>query len=66
MLVCLFVECPQNITNITNGDRNVTASQASYGCNVGYTLYGDAQLFCLLNGTWDTKPPICNVTGSSF
>jgi hypothetical protein len=66
VLLYVFVACSTSATytNITHGKADVTMSRASYQCNIGFTLHGNSTLYCLLNGTWNTKPPTCRVTGS--
>ncbi|XP_065189195.1 sushi, von Willebrand factor type A, EGF and pentraxin domain-containing protein 1-like isoform X2 [Sycon ciliatum] len=51
------------LMNPTLGTVRVPAneylSKATYSCNDGYVLSGDAVTTCLLTGLWSTSPPTC-------
>ncbi|XP_075729626.1 complement receptor type 2-like isoform X1 [Rhipicephalus microplus] len=57
--------CPQ-LGPIAHGDVTVEPGQihvntrAEYQCDIHYTLIGDKERFCQLNGMWSGKEPICH------
>ena len=67
---CIFlvlVRCP-NLTSSANGTVTVLGtsigSTATYSCDPGFSLNGEAIVNCLENGVWDNLPPTCySVTG---
>ena len=49
------------LSNPANGAVDTTSGtiygeQASYSCNVGYKLVGNAQTLCKSDGNWETAP----------
>lgn len=56
--------CP-NLDPPANGARSGTCTQAtvgqscSFSCQAGYTLSGQATLFCQAGGSWSSAVPIC-------
>jgi len=59
---CAVVECDQ-LRDIQNGRVVLTGttvgSRASYTCNRGYLLVGDAVRKCQANGEWSGNEPVC-------
>ncbi|XP_037529106.1 CUB and sushi domain-containing protein 2 [Rhipicephalus sanguineus] len=57
--------CPP-LGPIVHGEVTVEAgpihvnTRAEYRCDIDYTLIGDKERFCQLNGTWSGKEPICH------
>ena len=60
------LDCP-SLTAPTNGDVSYTTttyqSVATYTCNLGYTLNGDATQNCGADGTWSGSEPTCQIIG---
>ena len=52
---------------ISNGhvcyDGLTIGSVATFQCDEGYKLMGNSQLWCQLDGEWDSDTPTCNVYG---
>ena len=49
------------LSNPANGAVDITTGttygeQATYSCNVGYNLVGNAQTLCMADGNWETTP----------
>ena len=42
------------------GSRYLYKDIVTFGCDVGFRLNGTADTTCTLNGTWSTKPPVCD------
>ena len=47
------------------GSVNITVdgptSKASYRCDIGYTLVGVKERYCLNGGSWDSTEPTCGI-----
>ena len=58
----LFSDCPA-LSDPANGNRlSNDVSQESvvgFACNGGYTLFGDSDLTCQTDSTWDYDIPVC-------
>lgn len=39
---------------------------ATYSCKEGYNLVGLTTRRCLVNGSWENTPPVCNIVGMSL
>ena len=63
------VEC-QTLSDIDNGrvemDGRVQGSIATYSCNPGYMLQGDALRICTEDGVWSNSEPMCNISESTM
>ena len=59
----IVIECP-SLSNPANGIVVVTGltpdSIATYTCNAGYQLFGDATRTCNFNGQWTSAEPFCS------
>ena len=42
-----------------NVDRTTLGGKASYSCNAGYNLVGEAVATCQSNGEWSSERPTC-------
>ncbi len=62
---CVHIECPElgPVThgNVDPGTRLQAGDVATYKCDPGYELIGDAERECLMNGTWDSPAPYCTL-----
>ena len=60
--LCSAVDCGP-LNNIPNGEVSFEAttldSIATYTCNSGYALLGNATRMCRNDGVWDCQPPVC-------
>ena len=60
--LCPVVVC-LNLTVPNNGEVSLVSatfgSVATYTCEEGYLLVGDAMLECLMNGSWSQQEPSC-------
>ena len=58
---CLDLTLPTNgaITYIPNTSPKLQNAAATYSCNNGYTLNGEAIRTCQANRTWSEVPAIC-------
>ena len=64
------VDCG-NLTVPMNGMVNTSSGtnslmRATYTCNTGYTLTGEATRACQSNGTWSGSEPTCNSMLSQY
>ena len=59
----LAVDCgapdPADPNGDLNIDRTTLGGKASYSCNAGYNLVGEAVATCQSNGEWSSKRPTC-------
>ena len=56
---CVVFSCgTTDLAPPVNGQLTVFGSVASYACDSGYTLVGDAMRTCLLSG-WNGTNPVC-------
>ena len=63
-----LVPCP-NLVSPANGNVTVTLSgtSATYSCDAGFNLNGEAIVNCLPSGVWDNTPPTCySITGRTL
>ena len=59
ILDCGALSYPANgAVDTTSG--TAYGEQATYSCNVGYNLEGNAQTLCKANGNWEAAP-ICQI-----
>ena len=62
--LCAGIVCP-NLSNPGNGqvvqanDGNVPGTVATYSCNAGYRLLGNADRPCGSTGVWSGEAPTC-------
>ena len=65
---CASASCSPDLTAPANGsvDRTTgtTGDVASYTCNQGYTLSGNATRSCEADGTWTGTAPTCTAVGT--
>ncbi|XP_069128762.1 sushi, von Willebrand factor type A, EGF and pentraxin domain-containing protein 1-like [Argopecten irradians] len=60
---CVPVDCgvPDSVPNsILKADSYTYRSIATYQCNGGFEIQGNAQISCLQNGSWSEGIPICS------
>ena len=60
---CMLITCPP-LESPSNGsvsisDGTAAGSNATFFCEVGYELLGEATLQCLDTGSWTSPPPQC-------
>uniref|UniRef100_A0A8C3P8F0 Sushi domain-containing protein n=1 Tax=Chrysemys picta bellii TaxID=8478 RepID=A0A8C3P8F0_CHRPI len=62
---CIMLQCPSPPA-IANGKPSVQASavfttgtSVNYSCEPGYSLTGQASIYCMASGTWSPFPPQC-------
>ncbi|XP_053558647.1 sushi, von Willebrand factor type A, EGF and pentraxin domain-containing protein 1 [Bombina bombina] len=64
MPFCSAIKCSPPLT-ITYGEVIGTeygiGKEIHYKCNEGYKLNGSPKLTCLIDGTWDSKAPLCEL-----
>uniref|UniRef100_A0A8D2KYF7 Sushi domain-containing protein n=1 Tax=Varanus komodoensis TaxID=61221 RepID=A0A8D2KYF7_VARKO len=66
---CKVVQCklPPSIENGAHSNQGTAVftrgMSVQYTCKPGYTLTGEANLYCSDSGTWSPLPPHCEVTG---
>ncbi|KAM9148098.1 complement receptor type 1 isoform 5-T5 [Pangshura tecta] len=60
-----MLQCPPPLA-ITNGKPSIQASavfttgtSVNYSCEPGYSLTGQASIYCMASGTWSPPPPRC-------
>lgn len=60
---CVLIDCGYPESSAFNGTvdffNTTVGSLATYHCEVGYKLVGEAQHICLTNGTWSGTVPTC-------
>ena len=69
MVASVAIDCgllgnPLNGEVITN--NTILGSSASYRCNAGYELEGDAVRVCQSNRSWSSTEPICSGTRNNY
>ncbi|XP_052786123.1 sushi, von Willebrand factor type A, EGF and pentraxin domain-containing protein 1-like [Mya arenaria] len=62
---CVIVDCGI-LLNPDNGSVNLTSGttfqqDASYSCDIGFTLVGSDKRVCLEDGTWNESEPVCQL-----
>jgi len=62
------VDCGQPITP-TNGTVSITNGThydavVYFGCNVGFTIFGNKSSVCELSGQWGPETPQCQLIGN--
>ena len=57
LVLCPAISTPDSGSVIVSADGSVTI--ATFSCEFGYYISGDATLRCLENGNWDAEEPIC-------
>ena len=55
--MCPTLTDPEN--GVVSVPRITVNSVATYTCNSGYNLVGDAQRVCMANGQWIGLVPVC-------
>ena len=71
-LLCFFIDCG-TITEPSNGavsysNNGATTYQevATFTCDAGYDLSGDATRTCEASGNWGGATPVCNIKGKPY
>ena len=58
--ICDSLTSPGNGT-VTHPGQPIYMSIATYSCNTGYVVEGQATRTCQANGTWSGSAPTCRV-----
>ena len=59
--VCEDLPDPTSGTVSISDSSRLSGTLATYTCNAGYMLSGDAQRTCQASGMWSGTAPVCNL-----